>query len=467
MEKNIEQLHNIYLRSRTVTTDSRTVTPGCIFFALRGTNFDGNQFVGKALEQGAACCVTEDKSRLADDRCMVVDDVLATLQELARHHRDTLTIPVVAITGTNGKTTTKELVREVLAVKYKVHATTGNFNNHIGVPLTLLSTPADTDILIVEMGANHPGEIDALCAIAHPDFGLITNVGKAHLEGFGSFEGVVQTKTELYRFLAARGGMAFVNADNETLMQRATALSEIPDVPSMVPGYIPALPAVDYDEGGARLSTTTYGNSRDAETRGTCTGANPYMAFYFEVADNVYRVQTNLMGSYNFDNAMAAVCVGRFFNVEPFGIKEALERYVPSNNRSQYKRTGRNELVLDCYNANPSSMEASLRSFAAMQHPCKWLMLGGMRELGKDSAREHERVVEMLPQCQPCGVILVGPEFEPLRDSAAHLCPNAEVLWFADSAEACRHLESHQLSNALVLLKGSNSNKMWLLEETL
>ncbi|MBQ9473523.1 MAG: UDP-N-acetylmuramoyl-tripeptide--D-alanyl-D-alanine ligase [Bacteroidales bacterium] len=467
MEKNIDQLHSIYLRSHTVTTDSRTVTPGCIFFALRGANFDGNQFVDKALEQGAACCVTEDRSRQADDRCMVVDDVLTTLQELARRHRDSMTVPVVAITGTNGKTTTKELVREVLRRKYRVHATAGNYNNHIGVPLTILSTPADTDILIVEMGANHPGEIDALCAIAHPDFGLITNVGKAHLEGFGSFEGVIETKTELYRYLASRNGMAFVNADNSILMQHATALSVIPDIPSMVPGYIPTMPAFDYNDGGSRLSTDTYGSAAEAGTRGSCTGAGPYMAFYFEVGDNVYRVQTHLMGGYNFDNAMAAVCVGRFFNVEPFDIKEALEQYVPENNRSQYKRTGRNELILDCYNANPSSMEAALKSFAAIEHPNKWVMLGGMRELGKDSRREHEHVIEMLPQCHPTGVLLVGEEFESLQDEARKMCGQAEVVWFADSTAACDYLRSNQLNGTLSLIKGSNSNKMWLLEEVL
>jgi UDP-N-acetylmuramoyl-tripeptide--D-alanyl-D-alanine ligase len=315
----IDKLYSAYLASRHVTTDSRAITPGCIFFAFRGANFDGNAFAPQALEQGAALCVISDPQYKVDDRCIVVPDVLATLQELAREHRRHLTIPVIGITGTNGKTTTKELVHAVLARRYKTSATAGNFNNHLGVPLTILAIPADTQIAIVEMGANHPGEIAGLCSIADPDCGLITNVGRAHLEGFGSFDGVIRTKTELYRHLAAKNGLVFVNADNEHLM--------------------PIAKNIDHH--------LTYGSSAEADTRGTYVGSDPYMHFYFEVGDNVYNTHSHLLGAYNFDNAMAAVAVGLHFGVEPWDIKEAIEAYTPANQRSQWKETANNNLYLD------------------------------------------------------------------------------------------------------------------------
>ena len=375
----IDRLYKAYLESRTVTTDSRSITPGCIFFAFKGEHFDGNTFVPQALEQGAALCVISDKAYKVDDRCIVVPDVLKTLQELAREHRRHLEMPVFGITGTNGKTTTKELVHAVLAKRYKTSATKGNFNNHLGVPLTLLSIPEGTELAIVEMGANHPGEIEFLCGIADPDYGLITNVGRAHLEGFGSFEGVVRTKTELYRHLAGKQGMAFVNADNERLMHEAEKLATIPGVRSIIPGYPPDNPAfVPSTIEKTPLSMLTYGKTQEADVRGTIVGSGqcvvdstreqilptthyplptPYLHFYFEVGDNVYNVHTHLLGDYNFDNCMAAVAVGLHFGVEPWDIKEAIEEYVPSNQRSEYKETARgNRLYLDCYNANPSSM---------------------------------------------------------------------------------------------------------------
>ena len=291
----IEKLYKAYIASRRVTTDSRAITPGCIFFAFKGATFDGNAFAPQALEQGAALCVISDPQYKVDERCIVVPDVLATLQELAQEQRRHMTIPVIGITGTNGKTTTKELLHAVLAKRYKTSATAGNFNNHLGVPLTLLAIPADAQIAIIEMGANHPGEIADLCSIADPDCGLITNVGRAHLEGFGSFEGVVKTKTELYRHLTCKEGLVFVNADNERLMREA--------------------------EG---MKTRTYGRSENADVRGTYVGSDPYLHFYFEVGDNVYNVRTHLLGAYNFDNCMAAVAVGLRFGVEPFDIKEAI-----------------------------------------------------------------------------------------------------------------------------------------------
>ena len=330
---NIEQLYAEYLKRRDVTTDSRKVREGSIFFALKGDNFDGNLFAASALEQGAALCVIDNPECKVDDRCVVVDDVLKTLQELARYHRSQLTVPVIGITGTNGKTTTKELLAAVLSKRYRVHATQGNFNNHIGVPLTLLSMPADAEILIVEMGANHPGEIDFLCNIANPEFGLITNVGKAHLEGFGSFKGVIRTKTELYKHLAAMAGVIFVNSDNEILMERAEKMSQLPSSPSVLPGVIPSIPGTkpsdytdDFKVRGVNMpmaSVVTYGSSETAECKGAFVSADPYMKFYFEDDDNVYTVQSQLIGAYNYDNAMAAVCVGRYFGVELFDIKTA------------------------------------------------------------------------------------------------------------------------------------------------
>ncbi len=425
----IEELYERYLQSHVVTTDSRQVTPGCIFFALKGDNFDGNAFVPQALAQGAAACVTSDAQYGADQRCYVVPDVLKALQELAHCHRRHLSIPFVGITGTNGKTTTKELVHAVLSKKYRTHATRGNFNNHLGVPLTLLAIPADAELAIVEMGANHPGEIAFLCGIADPDCGLITNVGRAHLEGFGSFEGVVKTKTELYRHLRAKQGLVFVNADNERLMEEAKG-----------------------------MKTLTYG--RTADVRGTLVDCDPYLHFYFEQGDNVYNVHSHLLGAYNFDNAMAAVAVGLHFGVEPFDIKEAIEEYLPSNNRSQFKRTDRNTLYLDCYNANPSSMAVAIESFGLLQADHKVAIIGGMHELGADERKEHEQLVAELEAIHPEQCLLVGPEFDGIA-----LPPY--MLRFDDTDALKAHLQANPISGATVLVKGSNTNRLWTLEEVL
>ena len=433
---NIEQLYHTYLLSRTVTTDSRQITPGCIFFAFKGETFDGNTFAPQALEQGAAVCVISDPQYKVDDRCVVVDDVLATLQQLARHHRAQLTIPILGITGTNGKTTTKELVHAVLSRRYRTHATMGNFNNHLGVPLTLLSIPANTELAIIEMGANHPGEIEALCHIADPDFGLITNVGRAHLEGFGGFEGVVRTKTELYRHLAVKQGTAFVNADNDILTAQAAQ---------------------------CHLQTITYGASEKAQVRGHLVGSEPYMKYYVEEGDNVYSIQSNLLGNYNFDNAMAATAVGRYFHVDLWDIKEAIEQYAPSNRRSQYKETAHNTLFLDCYNANPSSMKVALDNLEALSMPNKVAILGGMRELGDESFNEHKAIADRLNAHLDIQAILVGSEFSFVSDNPAY----DRMLWFPNVEEAKQHLLHHPLMQKTILLKGSNGTRMWLLEEAL
>lgn len=479
MKDLIEQLYATYLQSRRVTTDSRAITPECVFFAFKGEHFDGNAFAPTALEQGAACCVISDSQYKIDDRCIVVSDVLETLQALARHHRSQLTIPVVGITGTNGKTTTKELVHAVLSRRYRTSATKGNFNNHLGVPLTLLSIPADTEIAIVEMGANHPGEIEFLCGIANPDCGLITNVGRAHLEGFGSFEGVVRTKTELYRHLAGKHGLVFVNAGDEQLLHEAEKLATIPGLPSVIPAYQPDNPAfVPSAIERTPLSLLTYGRANDADIRGTlvnCLNANvsnnssnqpikqssnPYLRFYFEVGDQVYNVRTHLLGDYNFDNCMAAVAVGLHFGVEPFDIKEAIENYQPSNQRSEWKQTQRNSLYLDCYNANPSSMAAAIASFRTMEAAHKRAIIGGMHELGSAERSEHEKLVEMLADCQLEQVLLVGPEWEGL--------PHPDhMLLFPDTESVSHYLQQHPVTGATLLIKGSNTNRLWTLESEL
>ena len=456
----IDNLYQAFLLSRAITTDSRAITPGCLFFAFKGEHFDGNAFAPKALEQGAALCVISDPQYKVDDRCIVVPDVLKTLQELAREHRRHLQMPVIGITGTNGKTTTKELVHAVLAKRYRTSATKGNFNNHLGVPLTLLSIPADTELAIVEMGANHPGEIEFLCGIADPDCGLITNVGRAHLEGFGSFEGVVHTKTELYRHLAGKHGLVFVNADNERLMHEAERLATIPGLRSFIPAYAPDNPAfVPSAIERTPLSMLTYGTSPEADIHGTFVGSDPYLHFYFEVGDNVYNVRTHLLGNYNFDNCMAAVAVGLHFGVEPWDIKEAIEEYTPSNQRSEFKETSRgNRLYLDCYNANPSSMEAAITSFKSMNGTMA--VIGGMHELGHDERKEHEHVVKLLADCKLDKVLLVGPEWTPL--------PHPDnMLLFPDTNTLQAWLQANPVNGATILIKGSNTNRLWTLEETL
>lgn len=464
----INKLYQQYCISRAVTTDSRSITPGCIFFAFKGERVDGHTFVRQALDQGATYCVVSDPDYVFDDRCLLVSDVLLTLQALALFHRQHLTIPVVGITGTNGKTTTKELVNAVLGRRFRTHATKGNFNNHLGVPLTILSVPADTEIMIVEMGANHPGEIDLLCRIALPTCGLISSVGKAHLEGFGSFEGVVATKTELYRHLALDGnhGVAFVNADNDVLMQQISPMAVPCDKIELDPAYRPGVGVTDLSH-RPNLSMITYGASNDAMVKGSLVGSKPYMKFYFEDDDTVYSVQTQLVGDYNFANAMAAVCVGRYFGVELFDIKEALESYTPSNNRSQFKRTSRNALLLDCYNANPTSMQAALQAFAALQsvpgtNGKKMVILGDMKELGAESEHEHRVLVDHLMQSPFQTIFLVGDNFKPHIDST-----DTRFRWFSCSDEVKEYLAHHLIADMTILLKGSNANRLWTLEESL
>lgn len=422
------RLYEAFVSSTGVSTDSRRIEPGAMFFALRGDNFDGNRFAAAALDSGAAWAVVAKDSGLPDGgQYIAVDDTLEALQVLARMHRSRFRIPVIGLTGTNGKTTTKELVCAVLSSRYSVTATAGNLNNHIGVPLTLLRITDRTEIAVIEMGANHPGEIAALASIALPDYGLITNVGKAHLEGFGSYEGVKRAKGELYDYLQRTGDTVFVNADDPVLCAMAAAR---PD-----------------------LKVVRYGAEAAGAEILPMTPEEPYLRMKLSSGETV---RTHLVGSYNAPNVMAAICVGQYFGVPFEDAAAAVEAYSPSNLRSQLEKTDRNLLVLDTYNANPSSMKVSLSNFAASRFPRKVVILGDMLELGADSAAEHEKVMEAVSAMDCKRAFFVGREFA----RAAQGCPAASDSRFSfyESADLLhRTLEETPLSGCTVLLKGSNA----------
>ncbi|TAJ12181.1 UDP-N-acetylmuramoyl-tripeptide--D-alanyl-D-alanine ligase [Marinilabiliaceae bacterium JC017] len=422
----LKEIHSLYLKANGITTDTRNCVEGFIFFALKGANFDGNKFVNVAFDNGASWAVVDDPALKDQDRMIWVEDVLHALQELARYHRKYLGIPILGITGTNGKTTTKELVTCVLSEKFSVTSTSGNLNNHIGVPLTLLSMDKETEIGVVEMGANHGGEIEFLCSIAEPDYGIITNVGKAHLEGFGSFEGVKKAKAELYYFLNNSQGKAFLNLQNEHLK-------------SMVPNGLDVL---------------TYGVTSDAAVTGKAEGLNPFLSVVWSKKGQSHNVQTHLLGEYNCENVLAAVCIGLFFDVPAEGINKAIESYIPSNNRSQYVKTKYNEVLMDAYNANPSSMEVALRNFDKIRGENKTVILGGMKEMGASSKEEHQRLLEFLASLEIDHAFLIGEEF--MNWSAQY----ENWQYFADVKELLQYLKEHPLNNAQVLVKGSRSNKL-------
>ena len=436
----IINIYNKFKECGTVTTDSRTLKGGEMFFALKGENFDGNEYAMKALEAGAAYAVVNRDSAVAaidDPRLVKVDDTLKTLQELARWHRsmtivDGKPLTVIALTGTNGKTTTKELIREVLSVKYRVTATEGNLNNSIGVPLTLLKINSDTQLAVVEMGASHPGDIKELVDIALPNYGLITNVGKAHLLGFGSFEGVKKTKGELYDYLRRTSDKVFINVDNPHLRQMAAErnLQSDPERP-----YSLLLPyGLDY-QGGVIL----FSDEKHPFLRILCGGV---------------LINTNLVGSYNADNVMAAIAVGVHFGVSFEDAVKAIESYVPSNNRSQMTKTEHNTLIVDAYNANPTSMAAALENFSNVSADCRIAMLGDMLELGEDSAAEHEAVIASALSRNFCKVFFVGKEF------AAVSVASDNAMFFQTSDELAEYLKSNPLQGATVLIKGSRGTRM-------
>lgn len=429
-----QQLHQLFLRSAGVCTDTRKPVPGAIFFALGGPNFNANTFAAQALEKGCAYAVVDDPAVAADERFLLVPDSLKALQDLARHHRRTFNIPVIAITGTNGKTTTKELVHAVLQTDIPTLATEGNLNNHIGVPLTLLKLKQEHRIAIIEMGASKRGDIAELCAIAEPTHGLITNIGKAHLEGFGSVEGIVATKTELYAWLREHGGTVFVNGDDTLLMEKSEGIER----------------------------RITYGTGGQNRIRGDfADGPAPFLNFYFSVPSPArvptmpgmpsgWFCETKLVGTYNLPNALAAVAMGKYFGIFDDFITDAICSYQPANSRSQFKDTGRNQLILDAYNANPTSMGAALTNFAHMpgDRP-KLAILGDMLELGAVSAQEHRAIVERV---QELGLqaILIGPRF-------AEAAQGTDMVIYPDAKAANYALQADAPKNKLILVKGSNS----------
>lgn len=418
----IPELYDIYLRYPSVQTDSRKVKTGDIFFALKGDNFNGNTFAAQAIADGAAYAVVDEAAYVAGPEYILTDDVLHTLQQLAAYHRMQLPIPVIAITGSNGKTTTKELLIAVLSAKYKTYATEGNLNNHIGVPLTLLKIKKGAEFAIVEMGANHIGEIASYCNIAAPDYGLITNCGKAHLEGFGSLEGVRKAKGELYDYLRNFSGSIFRNADLDYLADMGRGIDE----------------------------QVTYGTA-NAEIIGRATGDGNLLQVTMLTAGLETQIQTQLVGDYNLANVLAAVAVGDYFDIDIDTIKKALEQYIPSNSRSQWLEKGSNKIILDAYNANPSSMKLAIENLAHLKADHKWLLLGAMKEMGAESVTEHQALVDLLQQLGLQQVILTGTEFEATKHN---------YLWFATSEEAKNYLLQHPIQDATILIKGSRGSRM-------
>ncbi len=415
----IQEIYRIYQTYPSVTTDTRQCQPGSIFFALKGEHFDGNDFVGEALEKGCEYAVCDHPDLPEDDRIILVEDALKTLQQLANHHRRQLNIPVIGITGTNGKTTTKELMATVLAVQYNVLYTQGNLNNHIGVPLTLLRLTSEHEIAIIEMGANHVGEIKQLVEIAEPNYGIITNVGKAHLEGFGSFEGVIQTKGELYDYLRETGGTAFVNRENTYLEAIASGLNQI-----------------------------NYGTKAGSFVWGTPVASFPFLVLDWHKDNDSFQIQTQLVGAYNVENALAAIAVATHFNIEPSEIGEAIARYSPQNNRSQFKDTGKNHLIIDAYNANPTSMLMSLENFNQMDVSPKMVILGDMKELGPYSRDEHQKVVRLIQKSGFDRILLCGPEFSLVASEWQH---------FRSTDDLIKYLQEAPIAGYHILIKGSRS----------
>jgi UDP-N-acetylmuramoyl-tripeptide--D-alanyl-D-alanine ligase len=423
----IPTVYSLFKKSLLVTTDSRKATSGTIFFALKGENFNGNQFAASALKQGCSYTVIDEEQYYTGENCILVKDCLAALQDLAKYHREQLKCPFIAITGSNGKTTTKELIKSVLSKKYKVLATSGNLNNHIGVPLTILEITPETEIAIIEMGANHIGEIERLCEIAQPDLGLITNIGRAHIGEFGSFEAIAKAKTEMYHFLRKKKGKVFINSANELLMSNAAGMEQI-----------------------------TYGSSRKDFCHCRLEGSDPYLKVNYENET----ITSQLIGKYNFENIAAAICIGKYFKVETERIKEAIEEYVPSNNRSQIVKTKKNTLVLDAYNANPSSMKAAIENFYDMTGESKWLILGDMRELGKYEVEEHKTILELIAEKKFKNAVLVGDVF--IKAVSESNPGGFTPLLFKNSDELANRLKAEPLSKvpSLILIKGSRGIKL-------
>lgn len=408
----ITDIYKLYSQHYLVDTDTRTIRKNTIFFALKGDNFNGNEFASKALEIGANYAIIDEKKYDTDKNTILVDDVLTTLQQLANFHRTQLNLPIIGLTGSNGKTTTKELINVVLSKKLKVTATKGNLNNHIGVPLTLLSMTPETEIGIVEMGANHQKEIEFLCSICKPDFGYITNFGKAHLEGFGGFEGVVKGKSELYTYLKNNKKFAFINPDDKLQVEKTQDLETIP--------FSTDLKLID---------------------------VNPFVKISF----NNLKIQSNLIGKYNYTNIAVACTIGNYFNISSTKIKEAIESYFPTNNRSQIIEKVANRVILDAYNANPSSMKAALENFNSLKDKYKTVVLGDMFELGNESLKEHQSIVDLASNLNFTNVFLVGEHFYKT---------NSTLKIFKDFNSLNRFIKNNPLKQQSILIKGSRGMRL-------
>jgi UDP-N-acetylmuramoyl-tripeptide--D-alanyl-D-alanine ligase len=419
----IEHIYNKFIEAnRKISTDSRNVIPGSIFFALHGTNFNGNEFAENAIKSGAITAIV-DEPAFHTSKTILVDNSLVALQDLANLYRRKNKFKVIALTGTNGKTTTKELIHKVLSMKYVCHSTQGNFNNHIGVPLTILSAPQEAEMLVVEMGANHVGEIKQLCKIAEPDFGLITNIGKAHLEGFGGFQGVVKAKSELYTYLFEMNGLVFINAADQLLLSLTNNYSNIESYGTADSGFI--------------ADKTYYDNGLKTK---------------IHVKNNFIQLNTRLFGNYNITNILAAVKIGSYFNISLLDIAEAINNYNPQNHRSQLINTKKNTLILDSYNANPSSMLAAIESFKEVNSNRKMLILGSMKELGENSRQEHTALIKLARSIKPVKCFLVGKEFLAEDVESEKLFSNTENLF--------QYLSNNPVEDQLILIKGSRTNKL-------
>lgn len=427
---NIEDIYKKFCESSGVCTDSRDIKKGCMFFAIKGDKFDGNQFALPSLEKGAWFAVVDDESLYGkDDRLLIVENTLKALQELAKMHRKKMDIPVVAITGTNGKTTTKELVSAVLSSSFNILSTTGNLNNHIGVPLTLLSLNVTHQIAVVEMGANHIGDIKELVDIALPNYGIITNIGLAHLQGFGSFEGVRKTKGELYDYLKSNDGVVFVNGDDALLMGMSKDIKRV-----------------------------VYSQKDLGFTRGKAIDDGSVLvkiAFKGKDEDKELVINSNLVGKYNIYNLLVAICVGQFFSVADSKIKESLEKYIPTNNRSQLIDKGTNTIISDAYNANPTSMREAINNFASIKtDKKKVVILGDMNELGTNSHDEHRKIISLVDELLPnAKKIYCGPIFSQIIQDEKNVFPS--------SKELTDYIKSEKINNSFILIKGSNSIKLY------
>lgn len=425
---NTEHLYQIYLKHPVICTDTRKISQGCLFFALKGDNFDGNKFAKQAIEQGAAFSIVDNPEFAVDERFILVGDVLQALQDLARFHRRKLEIPVIGITGTNGKTTTKELIRSVLSRQFNTFATEGNLNNHIGVPISILSIKNECEIAIIEMGANHQKEIEFLCSISLPTHGLITNVGKAHLEGFGGVEGVKKGKGELYEFLLASGGQVFINSNDETLKKMA-------------------------EERGLN-NIIGYGKAPENFITARLKETDPFLIVEWNKGGGEsYLAMSHLPGTYNFDNICAAICIGSFFGMDAVKINEGIYQYKPVNNRSQIVKTALNTVICDYYNANPSSMLVALDNLISTKSDNKVLILGDMFELGQEAEQEHRMILDKAMSLSASRRIMIGEEFFKLAD-------NSDAEFYRNTSYASEALQKNPIKNATVLLKGSRGMKL-------